>query len=154
MTSHPKLATLTDDGNFRAKVAKVIAQLENRGESPKIFETKRTVAQQREKVRLGYSKTMFSEHLKTGKDGLCKAADIADASKGWNASRRFWFIIGAACQSYGIGWGGLFGLKGSQKAKLAAAFDILREAGWPDEHDAYRTQIGWDPAHLQQRANW
>lgn len=154
MSVHPKLSELTNDGKFRDHVAGVLVQLENRDEHPRIYETKRTIAQQAEKVRLGYSKTMRSYHLKTGKDGGAKAADVADAAKGWNATRRFWFIIGAASQSYGVGWGGLFSLSGKQKQRLIKALNELRAAHFPEDHPAYRTQIGWDPAHLQADNNW
>lgn len=154
MSVHPKLSELTAEGFFRSHVGSIVTQLENRGERPRIYETKRTVAQQREKVRLGYSKTMRSYHLKVGRDGGAKAADIADAAKGWNATRRFWFIIGAACQSYGVGWGGLFNVSRSQKGKILAALKELRAAGFPEDHPAYRVQIGWDPAHVQVDSNW
>ncbi len=167
MSLHPKLSELTNDPmvglintaqrrapKFRDKVSGVIVQLENRDENPRIYETKRNLAQQKEKVRLGYSKTLASEHLKKGNDGGAMACDIADAVKGWNATRRFWFIMGAASQSYGIGWGGLFGLSRNQKAKLVKALDELRAAKFPMDHPAYRTEIGFDPAHLQARNNW
>lgn len=153
--NHPKLTELTTEANFAARVAGVIAQLEARDEHPRIFETKRTVEQQREKVRKGYSKTMRSYHLKRGKDGGAKAADIADAAKGWNASQRFWCIIGAACQSYGLGWGGLFGLNRKQVQAVKGALDELRAAHWPHDHPAYqRCPVSWDPAHVQFDSNW
>lgn len=152
--SHPKLSELTTDGAFAAKVGQVLAQLEARNETPRIFETKRTLAQQVKKVRAGYSRTLKSQHVDRGSDGGALAADIADSAKGWNASRRFWLIIGAACQSYGLGWGGLFGLNGRQKGALVAALNTLRAAGWPEDHEAYAVSIGWDPAHLQKRPNW
>ena len=150
----PKLAELTADGNFREKVRALLCDLERLGEYAKIFEAKRTVDQQREKVRLGYSKTMRSNHLKRGADGGGKAADIADRSKGWNASRRFWFIIGASCHARGLGWGGLFGMKSKQKLAFHAAVRTLREAGWPESHSAYQAHIGWDPAHVEFGSNW
>ena len=86
--------------------------------------------------------------------GAGKAVDIADADKAWSASRRFWLIIGAASHSYGLGWGGCFGLSRSDKRKVLAAIQELREAGWPSEHPAYRVRIGFDPAHLQTGGTW
>lgn len=150
----PKLAELTKDGNFVGKVRAVLEDLERLGEDGKIFEAKRTVEQQREKVRLGYSKTMRSYHLKRGGDNGGKAADIADREKAWNASKRFWFIVGASCQARGLGWGGLFGLNRKQKAAFLQAVSTLRLAGWPMHHAAYQAAIGWDPAHLQVDSNW
>jgi hypothetical protein len=97
---------------------------------------------------------MNSYHLKRGGDGGAKAADIADRKKAWNASRRFWFIIGASCQARGIGWGGAFGLSRKQKAAFSQAVAILRLAEWPSTHPAYQCAIGFDPAHLQTQGNW
>lgn len=153
-TLDPKLGDLTTDGNFRAKVQAVLADVSSHGERPKIFETARTEEQQREKVRLGYSKTMNSYHRKRGKDGKALAADVAEARKGWNARRRFWFMLGASARAHGVGWGGLFNLKRAEVHKLLEAFSILRAAGWPPEHPAYQTRAGWDVAHLQKDSNW
>lgn len=142
------LEDLTADGGFRAKVAALVATLAAKGESAKVFEARRTEAQQAEKVRLGYSKTMASWHLKRGSDGGSLAADVADSSKGWNASRRFWLLVGANCQARGLSWGGLFGLSGARKAAVSAAIGRARKAGWPAKHEAYQVPIGWDPAHV------
>lgn len=149
-----KLAEITTDGNFRAKVEACLNGLKDHGENPKIFEALRTRAQQREKVRLGYSKTMNSYHLKRGSDDLALAADIADMAKAWNASRRFWMILGANAMAHSVGWGGLFGLNAKQKGAVVRSFVTLRSAGWPREHEAYRVHIGWDPAHVQIERNW
>jgi len=149
-----KLIELTTDGNFRAKVAACLTDLQAHGEDPKVFEAKRTVEQQREKVRLGYSKTMNSYHLKRGKDGGAKAADVADRTKGWNASKRFWLMLGSSALAHGVGWGGLFGLNRVQKQRLRTAILVLRSAGWPAGHSAYEVQVGWDGAHLQADVNW
>lgn len=156
MTPDLKLNDLTNDGNFRSKVQLTLQNLEGHGEDPKIFETLRTMEEQREKVRRGVSKTMNSYHLKKGKDGKAKAADVASKSKGWNVGPRFWLLLGANCQSRKIGWGGIFGFSPAQKAHLIELFDVLRAAGWPKEHPAYRGKvpISWDPAHLQYDSNW
>ncbi len=150
----PKLLELTADDNFRQKVNACLTDLTARDEDPRIFEAMRTVEQQREKVRKGYSKTMKSYHLKRGRDGKGLAADIADKVKGWNASKRFWFLLAATCEARRIGWGGLFGLKSKQKQAVMRAIQILRAAGWPHDHEAYQTPIGWDPAHVQKDNNW
>jgi len=63
-------------------------------------------------------------------------------------------ILGANCQARSMGWGGLFGLSGRHKKGLIIAIERLRDAGWPDDHDAYEVPIGWDPAHVQQESNW
>lgn len=148
------LNQLTNDGNFRSKVQLSLQNMVEKAEAPRIFEAMRTVEQQREKVRLGYSKTMKSYHLKRGKDGKGLAADIADKDRGWNASKRFWFILAANCEARGMGWGGLFGLNRKQKQAVKNAIAVLRAALWPQNHEAYQTPIGWDPAHVQKDSNW
>lgn len=150
----PKLAELTQDGNFRAKVGFTLENLADKDESPKIFEAMRTVEQQREKVRKGYSRTMKSYHLKRGSDKLGLAADIADRTKGWNASKRFWLLLAANCEARMMGWGGLFGLKSKQIKAIQDALSVLRAAGWPMSHPSYEVAIGWDPAHVQKDSNW
>lgn len=149
-----KLHELTADGDFQLKVWRTLTNLGTHGENPKIFEAKRTVAQQKEKVRKGYSKTMFSYHLKRGSDDGARAADVADTKKGWNASKRFWLLLAANAQTRRLGWGGLFGLTHKQKRAVIAALDELREKGWPEDHSAYQVRIGWDPAHLEDKDNW
>jgi len=149
-----KLHEITADFDFQLKVYKTLANMETHSEAPKIYETKRTVEQQREKVRKGYSKTMRSDHLKRGSDGGSWACDVADRAKGWNARKRFWFLLGANAQSRGMGWGGLFGLSRKQKANLIAAFDRLRKKGWPQADADYEVPVGWDVAHLSAKSNW
>jgi len=151
----PKLAQITDDGNLRAKIAAVIDALAHHG-YPDVFiaEAMRTVAQQREKVRLGYSKTMNSYHLKRGSDGLGLAADIVPRSTGWNAPKRFWLMLGWLCYKHEVGWGGVFGFNAARRAKVLDAMGRLSAAGWPDTHPDYATQISWDGAHAQKANNW
>jgi hypothetical protein len=90
---------------FRAKVERVLARLQARGWRPYVAEGRRTRAQQREKVRRGYSRTMNSRHLSG------RAADIVDRRYGWGgpAARqtyRFWRDLGAAARAEGLTWGG------------------------------------------------
>lgn len=152
----PKLATITTDGSFRSKIEATLDHMRGHGEDPKIFETLRTVEQQRKKVRDGVSKTMRSYHLKKGSDGHAKAADIASKSKGWNCSQRFWLLLGANAQYRGLGWGGLFDFNAAQRARVLAAFETLRAAGWPKSHPLYKERglVSWDPAHVQFDSNW
>ena len=149
----PKLIQLTEAGNFREKVEAILGHLGAKGLSPKIYEAKRTVEQQREKVRLGYSKTMRSNHL-PGRDGLSRAADVADLNLAWNASKRFWMMLGAAALAHDVGWGGLFGLGRTQKANVVKCINRARAEGWPIKSEAYQCQLGWDVAHLEMGSNW
>ena len=91
--------------DFRARVKRVLRRLEAKGWQPYVAEGRRTKAQQREKVRLGYSKTMRSKHL------VGRAADIVDRRYGWGGpavkwSFRFWRDLGQAARAEGLTWGG------------------------------------------------
>lgn len=74
------------EDKFKPIVAEIMKQLMAKGWQPVVAEGRRTVAQQKEKVRLGYSKTMNSYHL-TG-----MAADIVDRRYGWDIplSHQYW----------------------------------------------------------------
>jgi hypothetical protein len=149
------LTKVTERDGFRSKIQATLDNLKAKGESGKIDPgVLRTVAQQRELVRKGYSKTMNSYHL-PGPDGLSRAVDLVDAKKGWNASKRFWLLVGANAEYRGLGWGGLFGLNATQRAAVLQAINDLRRAGWPKgNHKAYQVQLGWDVAHVEARSNW
>jgi hypothetical protein len=103
------------DPKFKPIVLEVLTRMEAKGWQPFVCEGKRSVAQQREKVRLGYSKTMNSYHL-TG-----KAADIVDKRYMWDIglSHQYWKDQGAivnelAAKYPGLQWGGDWG-KGYQR---------------------------------------
>lgn len=141
------LNLLTNQGGFKDKVAAVYRDMEGAGYKPRIAETFRTRAEQAEKVRKGYSKTMKSYHL-AGSDGLARAADICDAQTGWAAKRTFWLTLGRCALLHDCDWGGLWGLSFLQRAKLKK-FLLDRSKPWnPNDWDG---PIGWDSAHLQKR---
>lgn len=75
--------------DFQPIVQEILVRLESLEYQPTVAEGRRTEAQQREKVRLGYSQTMQSYHL----SGL--AADIIDKRWGWNIGNvhRFWWDL-------------------------------------------------------------
>lgn len=155
MPNDAKIIELTNDDGFRAKVAATMDTLRAKG-YPDVYivEAMRTKEQQREKVQKGYSKTMNSYHLKRGSDGKGKAADIVPKSKGWNLSKRYAFMYGWLCYRHGLGWGGLFGLSGKQKAKALETMRQLSDAGWPQDSPLYQVALGWDQAHCQKDSNW
>jgi hypothetical protein len=151
----PKLSQLTRDGNFSLKVAAILDEVAHHG-YPDVYiaEAKRTLAQQLEKIRLGYSKTRLSYHLKRGSDGGGKAADVVPRKTLWNAEKRYWLMLGYCAYNHGVGWGGLFGVSTLQKARILSAMKQLSAKGWPHDDELYRVQIGWDGAHLQSGSNW
>jgi len=95
------------EDRFKPIVLEIMTRLEAKGWQPVVAEGRRTVAQQREKVRKGYSKTMNSYHL----SGM--AADIVDKRYLWNIalSHQYWKDQGAIVEDLkksnpGLRWGG------------------------------------------------
>ena len=93
------------DKSLQPKIEAILKELTLKGWKPRVAEGLRTVEQQREKVRKGYSKTMNSKHL-TG-----RAADIIDRRYGWNGpasnlNYAFWNDLGKAAVKQGLVWGG------------------------------------------------
>lgn len=74
---------------FQTVIWNILIELESEEFKPAVIEGLRTKAQQAEKVRLGYSKTMNSIHL----SGL--AADICDTREMWDKGlvRPFWWAL-------------------------------------------------------------
>lgn len=90
---------------FRDKVVRILRRLQSQGWKARVGSGRRSLAQQKEKVRKGYSKTLKSWHLK----GL--AADIIDSRWGWggeasNLDHPFWNALGKAAAIEGLTWGG------------------------------------------------
>ena len=148
-----KILRITTDNNFRKKVVLTLETMALRGCPATVAESLRTVEQQALKVAKGLSKTMASNHL-AGADGLARAADICHAIKGWDAPRRFWWILGANCHARGMGWGGLFGLDYNQREMVVSAIKELRRNGFPLKHELYQVKLGWDVAHVENVNNW
>ena len=139
------LENLTEDGNLRRKVAAIIRDAKGHGYDLTIYSSMRSIEEQPEKVRLGYSKTMKSKHL-PGWDGLARAADLAHRTKAWNVEPDVWLMIGRLALTKDLKWGGLFGLPRKQRAALAA---FLTDTSKPFNPFEWHGKIGWDPAHVQ-----
>lgn len=95
---------------FKPLVLEIMEKLEAKGWQPAVIEGRRTLAQQREKVRRGVSQTMRSYHL----SGM--AADICDRRYLWNVplSHQYWKDQGAIVEELaksnpGLRWGGTWG---------------------------------------------
>lgn len=145
----PKLAELTTDGNFRAKVDAVIRELQGNGfKDTRIAEACRTLEQQREKVRKRYSKTMKSKHVcALNPSHQSEAADIVPQSTGWAASRAYWLTLGRCALLHGLTWGGLWGLNILQRARLKK---FLTDTSKPFSPDNWGGPMGWDTAHVEK----
>lgn len=107
---------------FQTKLRTIFRELRALGWRPKIGSGLRTSGEQAEKVRLGYSKTMASWHVRStiGILPLNKrsydvvygnAADIVDERYGWggvatNRNFQFWKDLGRIAKQQGCEWGG------------------------------------------------
>lgn len=107
---------------FRYKLELILRDMTVSGWQPHVYSGVRTTAEQAEKVRLGYSKTMLSDHVSnvvhmlpegrgTFTEFYANAADIADRRYGWsglaaNKNFQFWNDLGRIAQKHGCGWGG------------------------------------------------
>lgn len=165
-----KLAKL--EPGFAIRLKRVIAAVNPKGYRARIIEGLRSHAEQREKVRKGYSRTMDSFHLDADNKApfLGRAADVGDAvlGQGWTARHvRFALILGSAAHWQKIGWGGLFDLSRAQRRALLKRMQELSAAGWPKPNPTtgypynefgltrhYKYKMGWDPNHLQSPSNW
>lgn len=67
---------------FIPRLRVIIAELRKAGYEPVIASGCRSKAEQAEKVRKGYSRTMNSDHV-VGKDGYCRAVDLVDRRYLW-----------------------------------------------------------------------
>ena len=148
------LENLTEDGNFRRKIAAIIRDAKGHGYDITIYSSLRTVAEQKEKVRLGYSKTMKSKHL-PGWDGLSRAVDLADSKTAWGCHRTTWLMIGRLALTKGLKWGGLWGLPLKTRKRLVAFLiaehteeNPFRPLDWVNE-DGKPGPLGWDAAHVE-----
>lgn len=138
---------------FKPYVKTILIKLEEMGYTPIVVEGLRTLAQQKEKVKLGYSKTLKSYHL----SGL--AADICDSREMWNKGlvRKFWYDMYTIIKSVVPEKGRLRpGLVWDQDAEARikiykkALDDCLAGKITQKEADA---KIGWfcDAAHVEMR---
>ena len=125
---------------FVPVVKKILAELTKLGWQPIIAEGIRTVAQQREKVRKGYSQTMHSKHI------LGQAVDIVDKRYLWNVDiiHKFWLDLGHIARDNGMGWGGVW-LQGKNR------FPIYEKA--VKEHRVGLITWFCDVAHVEWRDN-
>ena len=131
------------DLKFQPIVKEILEKLSEKGYEVMVCEGRRTKAQQAEKVRLGYSKTMNSYHL----SGL--AADIVDKRYMWNiaVTHKFWVDYGTVIKSikapagYFLRWGGDWNVPGR--------FEALK-AGKPlkYEHEVKGVKYYMDNSHL------
>jgi hypothetical protein len=107
---------------FKVVLKQVLADLRALGWQPKIVHIKRTKAEQAEKVKKGYSKTMKSWHVDSTEGVMPvgrgayevvqgNAADVVDSRYGWGGQAssldfQFWKDLGGSAKMHGCSWGG------------------------------------------------
>jgi peptidoglycan L-alanyl-D-glutamate endopeptidase CwlK len=107
---------------FKVRLQRVLRELRSLGWQPVAQQTIRTAAQQADKVKKGYSKTMRSWHVQSTLGMLPasghsyyevrgNAADVVDRRYGWagpaaNKDYKFWKDLGRAAKGQGLTWGG------------------------------------------------
>lgn len=132
---------------LRPKVAAILADLEEHKYQPLIDSgVWRSPSQQAAKVRAGVSKTLFSHHTATTKDGKpdALAADITHKPWGWantKANRTFWLKLASSAQAHGMTTGIYWGLSQANRNKIKAA---IKAKNWN-----YSGPLGWDTAHAE-----
>ena len=123
---------------FRIKVNGVVKALKERGFQPKIFYGWRSVARQKELVKIGRSKVKFSLHNAQKPDGTpnAYAVDVIDIRWGWKSDAEvngFWDALGQEAKKRDLVWGGdwttfkdLAHIQGRKNSELAK---VKRESG-------------------------
>lgn len=135
------------DASIRAKVAAVIKDLEGHGLKPLIATgVWRNPAEQMNLYKQGRSKVKWGFHCACTKDGKpgSLAADIVDAELSWNASSKFWLMLGSSAMAHGLEWGGLWGLPTSLQIGL---IQTIKNKQW-----THPVKFGWDVAHIETKA--
>ena len=128
---------------FRARIAKVIQELEAMGLRPRIQDAYRSPKDQLTAFNNGNSKLKFGFHNVTGpnneKESL--AVDMLDDNNPLNISTNYLLRLAHASEKNGLTTGIRWGLP----QKLRPAID---EAIAAQNFDA-PVKIGWDPTHVQ-----
>jgi len=103
-----KLASL--NSGFRQKAARVVERLKQAGFQPHIVYGWRSVARQKELVKAGNSKVLFSFHNAQTPQGVPNAwaADVIDKRWAWKEPdcHKFFKALGAEAKKEGLVWGG------------------------------------------------
>lgn len=133
--------------SIRGKVAVVVKDMEGHGLRPLLASsTFRSPAEQMQLYKAGRSQVKRGFHCATNRDGTAGslAADIVDADLSWNASGKFWLMLGSSAMAHGLAWGGLWGLPQSLRDGL---LNIITDKEWNRP-----VKLGWDVAHIETSA--
>jgi hypothetical protein len=128
---------------FRARVSKVITQLEAMGLRPRIQDAYRSPADQLKAFNAGHSKLKYGFHNVTGANAAKEslAVDMLDDDNPLNMSTAYLLKLAYVSEKNGLKTGIRWGLP----AKLIPAVDAAIAAkNWEA-----KIKVGWDPTHIQ-----
>jgi hypothetical protein len=129
---------------FRARVARVILELENKNIRPRIQDGWRSPADQLKAFETGHSKLKFGFHNVTSAAGTPEslAVDMLDDDSPVAPGKPYLLQLAAASKNAGLVTGIRWGVP---KGALTAAIDAAVAAGdW-----SANVKVGWDPTHIQ-----
>ena len=128
---------------FRARISKVIADLEGMGVRPRIQDAYRSPADQLLAFNTGHSKLKFGFHNVTGpnneKESL--AVDMLDEDNPLNLAKSYLLKLAFVSEKNGL----TTGIRWGVPSKLITAIDAaIATQNWNAD-----VKIGWDPSHIQ-----
>ena len=128
---------------FRARLARVIEDLESQGLRPRIQDAWRSPQKQLEAFNSGHSKLKYGFHNVTSKDGKPEAlaVDLLDDNSPADEGREYLLRLAAAAESQGLVTGIRWGL---EPAFRTAIDNAIAARDWTS-----KVKIGWDPAHVE-----
>jgi hypothetical protein len=128
---------------FRARLQKVIKDLEDQGLRPRIQDAWRSPADQLAAFNAGHSKLKFGFHNVTGAGGAKEAlaVDLLDDNSPLNPGKPYLLRLAAAAQRQGL----ITGVRWGVPKKMAEAIDnAIAAKDWKAD-----VKIGWDPTHVE-----
>jgi hypothetical protein len=128
---------------FRARVEKVIRDLESGGLRPRIQDAWRSPADQQIAFNSHHAQVRFSFHNVTAKDGSPEAlaVDMLDDDHPLGPAKSYLLHLAASAEKAGL----VTGIRWGVPKKLIQAIDAAIAS---QEWDA-QVKVGWDPTHIQ-----
>ena len=128
---------------FRARLERVIAELEGNGLRPRIQDGWRSPADQLKAFNNGNSKLRFGFHNVTSSSGSAEslAVDMLDDDSPLASRKPYLLQLAAAAEKAGLATGIRWGVPKSLRGAIDAA---IAAKDW----DA-NVKIGWDPTHVE-----
>lgn len=128
---------------FRARLEKVIKDLEGEGLRPRIQDAWRSPADQLAAFNAGHSKLKFGFHNVTGSKGEKEAlaVDLLDDDDPLNPGKPYLLKLAAAAEQHALTTGVRWGVP---KKLIAGIDNAIAAKDWKAD-----VKIGWDPTHVE-----